>query len=136
MRLLLAAVENHAGPHFKFEELYLYPALQRFLGEAYVARLVNEHDGIFRSTHRLARLAEKDSWSEADHQSALTNVELIYEHPISCDGLSLWIERMPKQEQEQLLEKLLEVRRQGTTLSQYGRERTTESRVKPEVQLS
>ncbi len=50
-------------------------------------------------------------------------LELIYEHPISCDGLSLWIERLPTQQQEELFARLVEVRKQGTKLAEYYRER-------------
>lgn len=123
IREILEAAEGLVGPHFKFEELYLYPALQRFLGEASVKRLLVEHDGIFRSVGRIAQLAQKDSWSDADADSAASNLDLIYEHPISCDGLSLWMERMPTQEQNDLFDKMQEVRRQGTRLSEYRRER-------------
>lgn len=123
VRSILGAAEDLVGPHFKFEELYLYPALERFLGEVYSKRLLNEHDGVFRSVRRIAELAQKDAWSDADYQSAQANLELIYEHPISCDGLSLWMERLPAEEAQQLYQKMQEVRRQGTRLSEYYRER-------------
>lgn len=122
-RQILDAAENLLGPHFKFEELYLYPALEPFLGEAYGKRLLNEHDGIFRSVRKIAQLARSDSWDDTQHQSAMANLELIYEHPISCDGLSLWIERLPLKEVEDLYQKMVAVRKQGTKLSEYYRER-------------
>lgn len=123
VRSILSGAEDLVGPHFKFEELHLYPALERFLGESYVKRLLNEHDGVFRSVRRIALLAQRDTWSEADCRSAQANLELIYEHPVSCDGLTLWMERLPPQEQQQLLQKMQEVRQQGTRLSQYYLER-------------
>lgn len=123
VRSILNAAEDLVGPHFKFEELYLYPALERFLGETYIKKLLNEHDGVFRSVGRIAQLARKDAWLDADARSAQANLELIYEHPISCDGLSLWMEKFPQVEQEKLLEKMQEVRRQSTKLSEYHRER-------------
>lgn len=123
VRRILCAAEELVGPHFKFEELYLYPALEPFLGESYTKKLYNEHDGVFRSIRRIAQLAQLESWSESDHQSAATNLELIYEHPIACDGLSLWMEKLPDAEQQGLFEKMREVRRQGTSLSEYYRER-------------
>ena len=49
--------------------------------------------------------------------------KLIYEHPVACDGLSLWMEKLPAEEQQELLEKMQEVRRQGTKLFEYYRER-------------
>lgn len=123
VRSILNAAESLVGPHFKFEELYLYPLLERFLGEAYSKRLLNEHDGVFRSIRRIAQLAQKASWTESEAQSAQANLELIYEHPISCDGLSLWMERLSKEEQEQLLQRMEDVRQQGTKLSEYYVER-------------
>ncbi len=123
VRAILDAAEGLVGPHFKFEELYLYPSLERFLGESYVKKLLNEHDGVFRSVRRIAQLAKKDSWSQDERRSAEANLELIYEHPISCDGLSLWMERLPQGDQQELFEKLQSVRRQGTRLSEYYLER-------------
>lgn len=120
---ILSATEGLVGPHFKFEELYLYPALEPFFGEAYGKRLLNEHDGVFRSIRKLAELAQKGSWTDAEHASALANLDLIYEHPIGCDGLSLWIERLPAKEQEHLFQQMLSVGEQGTRLSEYYRER-------------
>lgn len=126
VRSILNAAEDLMGPHFKFEERYLYPTLQRFLGESYVKRLLNEHDGVFRSIRWIARLAQKDNWEEADVQSAQANVDLIYEHPISCDGLSLWMERLSPEEQQELLAKMHKVRQAGTRLSDYYHERMAE----------
>ncbi len=123
VRSILNAAEELVGPHFKFEELYLYPTLKQFLGESTVQRLLNEHDGIFRSVGRIAQLAEKDTWSEADVEAAQANLELIYEHPVTCDGLGLWIERLPEEEQRHLLEKMQKVRRERTGLFEYQRER-------------
>lgn len=123
VRAVLGSAETLVGPHFKFEELYLYPVLERFLGESYTKKLYNEHDGVFRSIRRIAHLAQKDSWSEPEQQSARINLELIYEHPIACDGLSLWMEKLSDREQEQLFEKMREVRKQATPLSEYYHER-------------
>jgi len=123
VRQILGAAEGLVGPHFKFEELYLYPALEPFLGEAYGKRLLNEHDGIFRSIRKIAQLAQSDPWDDAQYQSAMANLELIYEHPISCDGLSLWIERLPEYQRQDLLQRMLDTRKQGTRLSEYYRER-------------
>ena len=120
---ILAGAEGPVGLHFKFEELYLYPALDPFFGEAYGKQVLTEDDGAFRSIRKIAELAQKTEWNDADHASALANLELIYEHPISCDGLSLWIERRPTEDQEDLFQKRLAVRKQGTKLFEYYHER-------------
>lgn len=111
------------GPHFKFEERYLYPRLIAFVGEAGLMRLLNEHDGVFRGVGRLLTLTGKDDWSESDAQSAAAALELIWEHPITCDGLSLYIERLPRSVQANLLNRMEELRQEGITLLEYQKER-------------
>jgi hypothetical protein len=126
VRSILETAEGLLGPDFKFEELYLYPVLERFLGGHGVMWLVREHDGVFQNVGKIAQLAQKDEWSEQDYQSAQESLQLIYEHPISCDGLSLlslWMERLPSAQHRHLYERLQEIRRQGTRLSEYARER-------------
>ncbi len=123
VRFILAVAEKLVGPHFKFEELYLYPALGPFLGEGKIQRLLNEHDGIFRGLRHIAKLAQKDTWSDADAHSARESLELIYDHPVTCDGLSLWIEKLSSEQQEELYYRMQECRNQGTTFSEYYRER-------------
>ncbi len=123
VRTILSQADRLVGPHFKFEECYLYPSLERFLGEGYVKKLLNEHDGIFRSVWKLAKLAEKETWSDADVKSAEANLDLIYEHPIGCDGLSLWMERLGAEERDELWKQMHATRRKGTGLFDYYYER-------------
>jgi len=72
---------------------------------------------------RKIHCVQKDSWTEVDDVSALANLDLIYEQPISCEGLSLWIERLSAEDQEDLFQKIVAVRKQGTKLFEYYRER-------------
>ena len=123
VRATLGEANKLVGPHFKFEEHHLYPRLTEFLGEARVQKLLTEHDGVFRGVTALVALAQKDAWTEADARSAAANLDLIWEHPITCDGLSLYIERLPPKVQASLLEQMEEKRRQGTTLLEYRQER-------------
>ncbi|MBI2998643.1 MAG: hemerythrin domain-containing protein [Deltaproteobacteria bacterium] len=123
VRATLGEANKLVGPHFKFEELHLYPSLKEFTGEAGMQRLVNEHDGVFRSVGGLVDLAGKDTWSEKDGKTAEAYLDLVWEHPVTCDGLALYIERLPGGVQAALLNKMEELRRQGTTLLEYRKER-------------
>ncbi|MBI3910320.1 MAG: hemerythrin domain-containing protein [Armatimonadetes bacterium] len=123
IRATLNEANQLVGPHFKFEELYLYPSLVEFIGEAGMKRLLTEHDGVFRSVAALVDLAAKPAWSDADAEAAAANLELIREHPVTCDGLSLYIERLPEAVQAALLSQMEAQRREGTALLQYRKER-------------
>ncbi|HWP48041.1 MAG TPA: hemerythrin domain-containing protein [Candidatus Limnocylindrales bacterium] len=123
IRATLNEANKLVGPHFKFEELHLYPKLREFIGEAGLQRLLTEHDGVFRGVMALMNLAAKDTWSQSDAETAAANLELIWEHPITCDGLALYMERLPHTLQEELLNQMEERRREGTTLLEYRKER-------------
>jgi hypothetical protein len=123
VRTTLSQANLLVGPHFKFEEQNLYPSLTEFLGEAGVQRLLTEHDGVFRGVAALVELADRDVWSEAEARSAGANLELIWEHPVTCDGLSLYIERLSAETRASLLEKMEEKRQEGTTLLEYRKQR-------------
>jgi hypothetical protein len=123
VRATLGGANRLVGPHFKFEERHLYPSLTPFLGETRIQKLINEHDGIFRAVGNLVSLAGKDSWTEAEAASAAANLEMIWEHPVTCDGLSLYVERLPAGTQSALLDRMEELRSEGTTLLQYRIER-------------
>ncbi|MBI3697109.1 MAG: hypothetical protein HY238_20020, partial [Acidobacteria bacterium] len=71
----------------------------------------------------LVGLAAKDAWTESDAQAAAANLDLIWEHPVTCDGLSLYIERLPADTQAGLLALMEAQRREGTTLLDYRKQR-------------
>lgn len=122
-RATLAEANKLVGPHFKFEEQHLYPQLKEFIGEAGLKRLLTEHDGVFRSVATLVELAARDVWGESEAEAASANLDLIREHPVTCDGLSLYIERLPLDAQASLADRMEELRREGTTLLKYRKER-------------
>lgn len=124
VRTVLDEANKLVGPHFKFEELHLYPLLKEFIGVGRWQRLLMEHDGVIRGVAALVDLAAKDAWSEADAETATGNLDLIWEHPITCDGLSLYIERLPESVQATALQHMEERRREGTTLLEYRKERS------------
>jgi hypothetical protein len=123
VRATLDKANTLVGPHFKFEEQHLYLSLREFTGEAGLHRLLMEHDGVFRGVGALLSLAAKDKWTEADAKTAEEYLDLIWEHPITCDGLSLYIERLPEDTQDSLLKRMDALRREGTTLLEYRKQR-------------
>lgn len=120
----LSEADKLVGPHFKFEELHLYPSLKPFIGEIGIMRLLAEHDGVFRGVAALVDLASKETWGASEAEAAAANLELIWEHPITCDGLSLYIERLPAAVQSTLVGQMEKLRREGITLLEYRKERT------------
>ena len=123
VRRILGSADALLGSHFKFEELHLYPALTGFVGEDGVRQLVREHDSIFRGVGNLAALAGEETWSDAEHKSALESLGLIGDHPENCDDLCQYIAHLPVGEQAALLDHMQAIRLQKPTFSGYSVER-------------
>ncbi len=93
-RVLLATIAALTGPHFRYEEESLYPALVSIFGKPYIEKLLEDHDGAIENSRRLATLGSRPSLSEAESEEAVALVRKILPHVSDCDGLSIMVERL------------------------------------------
>ncbi len=105
IRQLLGQVVSVTGPHFRYEEEALYPALTPIFGVKYIQTLLKAHDGAIAGARRLAALAEQDELSDDDVAEAIEIVRDILPHVSDCDGLSLMVERLPESEIQTISER-------------------------------
>jgi hypothetical protein len=92
------------GPHFRYEEEALYPALVGVYGEDYIEQLLREHDGAIRSSGRLMALADQPSLSADDVAEATGIIRGILPHVSDCDGLSIMAETLPDEQVQTILD--------------------------------
>ncbi|MBI2819704.1 MAG: hypothetical protein HYX73_06975, partial [Acidobacteria bacterium] len=85
------------GPHFRYEEEALYPALVAIFEKKYIEKLLADHDRVIGSAGRLVRLAGKDAWNEGEVDEAVELVRDMLPHVSDCDGLSIMVERLPEE---------------------------------------
>jgi hypothetical protein len=111
------------GPHCKWEEVFLYPALSGLVGEVRVQRLMTEHDGVYRSLRRLAELAGLRVWSDAERATAHEHWGLMVEHVVNCDALGRYVALLAPDRLSQCAEGLWALRRQPLRLADYCKER-------------
>lgn len=57
---LLGQVASLTGPHFRYEEETLYPALVDIFGQKYIEKLFADHDRVIGAAKRLVQLTGKD----------------------------------------------------------------------------
>lgn len=100
---LLSNVARYSGPHFRYEEETLYPALVHFFGPEYVRELFHAHDRAIATARELVALAEKDVLTEQEASSAIRQVRTILPHVTDCDGLSILVERLPAEQVRSIL---------------------------------
>jgi hypothetical protein len=123
LRAALDDADRLLGPHCKWEEVFLYPALSGLVGEVRVQRLMTEHDGVYRSLRRLTDLAGLRVWSDAERVAAPEHWGLLVEHATNCDALGPYVALLPSQRLSECAQGLWALRRSGVRLAEYCRER-------------
>jgi hemerythrin HHE cation binding domain-containing protein len=119
-RKILGKINVLVGPHFRYEEETLYPALRVLLGE-HVDQLLKEHDGVITTARFCADLLKKDSLADGEAKQAATAARSLLIHVSNCDGLSILSERLSKKEIDNLSEKLAAARKAGVPLLDWAK---------------
>jgi hypothetical protein len=119
-RTLLARLAALTGPHFRYEEEALYPALVGIFEEAYVELLLSAHDKAIASARRLVALASQDALSDEQVREAVHLIRTILPHVSDCDGLSIMTERLPQGQVQAVLDARDRSLREGLDLLQWA----------------
>ncbi|MDI7261965.1 MAG: hemerythrin domain-containing protein [Thermodesulfobacteriota bacterium] len=118
-RDILGNLNNLVGPHFRYEEEALYPALKVFLGE-YVDQLIAEHDGVINTAKACLQLLEKDSLTDKEAGEAANAARALLVHVSNCDGLNILSERLKAEELKELGKKFAAARKAGVPLLEWA----------------
>lgn len=118
-RTILGELNVLTGPHFRFEEEALYPALRVFLGE-HVDQLVREHDTVIETARSCAELLKKDTLNDDEANRAAEAARNLLVHVTNCDGLSILTERLDKKEYENLGKNYAASRTKGVPLLEWA----------------
>lgn len=118
-RQILGNINILVGPHFRYEEEALYPALRQFLGE-YVDQLIKEHDNVVNTAKSAAQLLSKNALTEKETTNAIKAARSLLVHVSNCDGLGILTERLNAKELNQLAERLTQARNAGVPLLEWA----------------
>ncbi|MGQ9859385.1 MAG: hemerythrin domain-containing protein [Thermodesulfobacteriota bacterium] len=113
---VLGELNELVGPHFRFEEEALYPALRTFLG-GYVDELLTEHDGVIATAKACVQLLEKDTLTDQEAEEA---ARALLVHVSNCDGLAILCERLDPKEFDYLAQAFSASRAAGVPLLQWA----------------
>lgn len=101
---LLNQAAIYTGPHFRYEEEALYPALVEIFGDEYIQQLLADHDRVIGTAKKLIELASKDSITDEDVMEATRLIRKVLPHVSDCDGLSIMVERLPTEKVQVILD--------------------------------
>jgi len=118
-REILGTLNVLTGPHFRYEEEYLYPALRSFLGE-YVDQLIAEHNNVIETAKVCAGLLAKDSLTDEEAEQASQAAMQLLIHVSNCDGLAILSERFNDKEMDDLASRFAEAREAGVPLLEWA----------------
>ncbi|MBI4294600.1 MAG: hemerythrin domain-containing protein [Chloroflexi bacterium] len=118
-RQTLGVLNTLVGPHFRYEEEALYPALRQFLGE-YVDQLIEEHNGVIETARKAAELLSKTSLSPEEERAVAKAARGLLVHVSNCDGLNILVERMNPEQLARLAERYQASRDAGVGLLQWA----------------
>ena len=112
---VLGRIDTMVGPHFRYEEESLYPAMKEFLGD-YVVQLIREHDGAIETAKTAATLLSKPALSAEERQAVAKAARALLVHVSNCDGLNILAERLSPENLEKLGEHFTHSRSLGVPL--------------------
>ncbi len=118
-RGIINNLNRFVGPHFRYEEESLYPALRKFLGN-YMDELVDEHDDAIETTRRCHDLLNQQNLTDEDIKEAEKTAMLILVHVSNCDGLAILTERVSKEGLDALGQKFSIAREKNVPLFEWA----------------
>ena len=113
-------IDRLAGPHIEFEEEFFYPVVERARGREYVSRLYKEHGAGLRAVKALRAAAHEPD--KKGTEALLEAAQTALDHAVSCGTLLSHVTTLGESEQAELLQKLLDLRKQGRRWTEMARE--------------
>lgn len=108
------------GPHFRYEEESLYPALVEIFGEGYIEKLLGDHDRVIGSARKLLELTGKDTLNDEDVAKAIRLIRGLLPHVSDCDGLSIMVERLANEKVQSVMDTRERASGEGLDLLQWA----------------
>ena len=121
-RKVLTEVARITGPHFRYEEETLYPALVPVFGAEYIEKLLGDHDFAIASARRLVELTDGHRLSEQETGEAVRLTRGILPHVSDCEGLTIMVELFPGPAVESVLDARERAREEGLDLLTWARD--------------
>jgi hypothetical protein len=119
----MALADAGIGPHMRYEEEEMYPALASLFGEDYIERMLEDHDRAFGVAGRLMELAGHEPITDEDIEEGNRLIRQMLPHVTDCDGLVLAIEVLPPERQRAIFDARDRALAEGVSMMQWGERR-------------
>lgn len=117
---LMKKLEALCGPHFRYEEEALYPALECIYGRIFIEKMFREHDDAIIDALQLASIMDKQGLRGRDAKEGQRLVRRMLPHVSDCEGLSIMVEVLPDSEVQRILDARERSRRENYPLFDWA----------------
>jgi len=121
-RKKLEEIDELSGPHFRYEEETLYPALVEYFGEEQVIDLVKEHDEAIETARELDELLHGETVPDEERGSIVQTVSPLLVHVSDCEGLTIYMEEMSDETLDRVAESRERALEENAPLTEYAKE--------------
>ena len=113
-------LDRVAGPHIEFEEELLYPEVGKSRSPDYVSRLYREHQVALAAVKALINSKTQGRLEPQLKEQILQNLKTGLDHAISCGNLLSHVTSLDQKRQDEMLARLLDLRRIGRRWSELS----------------
>ncbi len=117
----LDELNSLTGPHFKYEEDALYPALVDFFGKDQVVELIKEHDKSIEKAKELKELLENDSIPKEKKESIYDIISPLLIHVSDCEGLKVYMEKFSDKQIKEIKNSMQKAKKENIPLLEYDK---------------
>ena len=118
---ILLKLDKLTGPHFRWEEESFYLAHEKFFGRKYLEYLLGVHDRIVKRGKELAEILGTGKITEEQAKTLPDILRFeVLSHPIECEGITLFTEKLPKEEIDKMGVEFERCRAEDIPLLEWG----------------
>jgi len=118
---IMIRLDKITGPHFRWEEESLYLAFEKFFGRQYLEYLLGVHDRVIKRGKELVEILSKGKITDEEAKTLPDIIRSdVLSHPIECEGIALFAEKLTQKELDKLAEDLERIRREGIPLLEWA----------------
>jgi hypothetical protein len=110
---IAAELDELAGPHIEFEEQCLYPEVKKIRGDSYTSRLYDEHDEVLSALVEFKSLSPESTPDSGRVTRWAEQIQHGLDHAAACGSLLSHLQALSTPLQQQHLESLERLRKQG-----------------------
>lgn len=118
---ILVRLDGLVGPHFRWEEESLYPALERFYGREYLEYLLGAHDRVVKRARELLEVLRKGVITDEQARALISVIRTdVLSHVIECEGVAIFAEKLSREELNKLAADLERARKENVPLLEWA----------------